>query len=61
MYIVRKYVRALSVSDAVAKERKTPPHDVFVDDEWRKANADRLADAIGFHTRHRDEDEDVLE
>lgn len=49
MYVVRKYVMAESVSSALRKERKVKPHEVFVDEDWRKQNKDRLADAIGFY------------
>jgi hypothetical protein len=48
MYVIRKYVKASSVAEALRKELSAKPHEVFVDEEWRKANTDRLADAIGF-------------
>lgn len=38
-----------SVASALRKESKVKPHEVFVDDEWRKNSKDRLADAIGFY------------
>jgi len=48
MYVVRKYVMAKTVQEAIKKERKTKIHEVFVDDEWRKSQKDNLAAAIGY-------------
>lgn len=48
MFIVRKYVMADSVSQALKKEKTTEVHEVYVDDEWKKNN---LAQAIGFVTK----------
>lgn len=48
MYVIRKYVMAATAGDALKRERKVQPHDVFIDDDWRKNKTDRLADAIGF-------------
>lgn len=33
-YIVRKYIEASSVEEALKKDKRTPPHDVFVDPDW---------------------------
>lgn len=51
MFIVRKYIKAESVADALRKERRTPPDDVFIDDDWRKAQKDNLAESIGFKSK----------
>lgn len=48
LFVVRKYVRAKSVSDALKKERKVPIDDVYIDDEWRKNSNDMLARQMGF-------------
>jgi hypothetical protein len=40
IFIVRKYVKACSVAEAIRKERHIEPDDCFVDEEWRKANLD---------------------
>lgn len=48
MYVVRKYVMAENAAQALRREPKQPVHDIFVDDDWRKNNTDRLADAIGY-------------
>ncbi len=53
MYVVRKYVKATSVAEALKKERKTEIHEIFVDEQWQKNN---LAAAIGFAVEKREED-----
>lgn len=45
MYIIRKYVKATDVKDAIKKEPSTPVHDLWIDESWQK---DNLPDAIGF-------------
>lgn len=37
-FIVRKYVMASSVMEAIRKERKEKVHDVFIDELWFKEN-----------------------
>lgn len=45
MYVVRKYVKAMNVKQALHKEPKIEVHDVYLDNNW----SDReLASAIGF-------------
>ncbi len=45
MYVVRKYVKALNVKEALRKESKVEVHDVYLDTRW---SAKELASAIGF-------------
>lgn len=45
MYVVRKYIKALSVSQALRKDKTTQVHDCYVDESWKENN---LSDAIGF-------------
>ena len=47
MFILRKYVRAKSASDAIRKDKQTPVDDVWVDDDWKKQQ-NALESAIGF-------------
>lgn len=47
-FIVRKYVMATSVSHALRLEKKVPPDDCFVDDEWMKANPKHHGRQVGF-------------
>ena len=45
MYIVRKYIKAISAAQAIKKDKDTPVHDCWVADDWK---TDHLASAIGF-------------
>lgn len=47
-FIVRKYIIAKSASEAIKKERKVTPDDVWVDEDWKKENPNSLVSAIGF-------------
>lgn len=46
MYIVRKYIKAKDLKQAIRLEPKTPVHDCWIDNDWKETH---LADAIGFH------------
>jgi len=48
LFIVRKYIKARSAAEAIRKDHTTPPDDVYLDDDWRKSQTDKLADAMGF-------------
>lgn len=48
LYIVRKYIMAKSAQEALKKERRCIPDDVWVSDEWMKENKNSLESAIGF-------------
>jgi len=48
MFVVKKYIMAKSATEALKKERKTPADDCWVDEDWRKGQANQLASAIGF-------------
>lgn len=50
LFIVKKFVKAVSASDALRKERKIKPHDVYVDTDWTNGKSGNLAEAIGFTT-----------
>lgn len=56
MFIVRKFIKANSVLDAIKKEKKVAPHEVYIDGDWKK----ELPSAIGFHagSEPAEEDED---
>lgn len=45
LYVVLKYIKAVSVLEAIRKERKTPVHEVYVDGKWQE---EFLPTAIGF-------------
>lgn len=48
LYVVRLYIKAKSAAAAIKKVPTTPVDDVWVDDDWKKAQNDNLAAAIGF-------------
>lgn len=44
LYIVRKYIMANSVQDAIRKDKKEPVDDCWLDDDFKK----QLASSVGF-------------
>lgn len=46
-YIVRKYVMASSIQDVIKKEKKTPVRDVWIDEDWKRAQ-ENDPDKMGF-------------
>lgn len=57
MYIVRKYIKAVDVKQALRKEPKTPVHDLWISEDWSK---EHLPEAIGFQDgTEYDEDEET--
>ena len=48
LFVVRKYVMARDVSDAIRLEKRQKPDDVWLDDDWKKANTDEPTNNIGF-------------
>ena len=52
LFIVNKFVMASSASDALKRERKHRPDNVYLDEEWRKENRENLESAIGFSVEH---------
>lgn len=61
MFIIRKYIMAKNAAEAIKKDTKAPVHDVFIDDDWRKSQVDRLEDAIGFVMRTERDDYEIEE
>jgi len=55
LFIIKKYVRATSASHALRLEKKQKADGCWVDDDWRKNNTDKLADAIGFGVTREEE------
>ena len=49
-YVVRKYIMAKSAQEAIRKDRTHKPDDVWIDDEWKKENPNKLESCIGFQT-----------
>lgn len=57
-YIIRKYVMASSAIEAIKLEAKAPVSDVWLDDDWKKAQYEDKAPAIGFSSSADDTSED---
>lgn len=47
---------ATSAHEALKKERRVRPDDVWVDEDWKRENPNRLESAIGFSVTHEYED-----
>ena len=45
MYVIKKYIRAFDVKDAMRKADKTPIHEIYLDNSWTDKG---LPSAIGF-------------
>lgn len=56
LYVVKKYVKACSVEEALQKERRSPVDSVWIDDDWANGKGRALADAIGFASVSDDEE-----
>jgi hypothetical protein len=51
-FIVKKYIMATSAHDALKRERRHRPDDVWVDEDWKKEKGNRLESCIGYHIEH---------
>jgi len=49
-YIVRKYIMAKNAQEALKKERRYRPDDVWVDEDWKNKQTTNLESAVGFTT-----------
>jgi len=47
-YIIRKYVMARDVKDALRKERNIKADEAWIDDDWKKNNVEMCESKIGF-------------
>lgn len=56
MYVVRKYIKAVSVGEALKKERAAPVHEIYVDENWQK---NHLPEAIGFNYQKDETEEET--
>lgn len=58
MFVIRKYVMARDVKEAIKKDRLAPIDDCYVSDDWKEGKNQNLASAIGFLT---DNEEPIFE
>lgn len=50
-FVIKKYVMARSAQEALKKEKKVLPDDVWVCEDWKKDNPNQLEGVtIGFNT-----------
>lgn len=47
LFVVQKYIYAVSAEKALKLERKSPVDEIFIDSDWKKTNIDKDS-AIGF-------------
>jgi hypothetical protein len=59
LFIVRTYVKAKNVSDALRRAKKQIPDDVYVSDDWKEGKLKTFESAMGFRVipTHEDDDE----
>lgn len=55
-FIVRKYIMATSMQQALRKEKRSKPDDCWIDEEWKKDNPNQLVSAIGFTANEYDDE-----
>ena len=55
MYVVRKYIKAVSAQQALNKDKTTTVHDLWIDNEWKDKE---LASCIGFDNGIKKDEED---
>jgi hypothetical protein len=48
LFVIRKFIKASSVKDALHKEPHSAVDEVYIDDQWKANQATPLADAMGF-------------
>lgn len=47
LFIVRKYVTASSAAEALRIEKRVSPDDIWLDDDWKKAQPNGGTDVMG--------------
>jgi len=45
LFVVRKYIKAVSALDAIKKDKSTPVHECWLEEKWSE---EELPSAIGF-------------
>lgn len=49
LFIIKKFVMASSIAEAMRLDRKTKPQEVWIDDDWKKNNPEIMSDTgMGF-------------
>lgn len=53
LFVVRKYVVAVSVAQAVRLEKNQDADDCWLDDDWKKSQPNAGANVMGLVVKHR--------
>ncbi len=48
LFVIRKYVMASDINEALRLDAKTRPQEVWVDEDWRKNHAEDAGGKMGF-------------
>ena len=51
LFVVRKWIKAKSAKEAIKKDKTHPVDDVWVDDDWRKAQNVETEGKLGFNKK----------
>ena len=51
LFVVRKWIKAKSAKEAIKKEKTCPVDDVWIDDDWRKAQNVETEGKLGFNKK----------
>ena len=51
LFVVRKWIKAKSAKEAIKKEKSHEVDDVWVDDDWRKAQSSETEGKLGFNKK----------
>lgn len=48
LFVIKKYIKARSASEAIRKDKSTAVDDVWVDEDWKKGEASGISRSLGF-------------
>lgn len=48
LFVIRKYVLAPSIAEALRREKSTPVTEIFIDADWQKEQNNRAESSLGF-------------
>lgn len=53
LFIVQKYIRANNAAEALRKEKKHKPDEVYLDSDWKKNQEFGLENVFGFKSKNK--------
>lgn len=48
LFVVRKYIMAKNIKEAIELDKKTEPQDIWIDEDWKKRKTEITNNQIGF-------------